>query len=292
MHTTHARDGVPINYDVIGDGEPMVLVHPSMSSSKIWHDLGYIDVLASRYQLILIDARGHGASGKPVVASAYKLQQFVADVVAVLDAEEIGSAHLMGYSLGGRVAFGCGVYAPERFRSLIIGAGTYHTPPGAFDRVSYPGALETIERCGIDRFLEEWEHRAGSALPEMILEMFRQNDATAIAPYLQAIEQDPDLEPRLPEIELSALLFVGSEDPDRRPAVRRASELIPNAELLELPGETHITALMQTETVVSAINGFHARIDRPVISVGDLSLSGSGASRSTPVSRLLKPVRY
>jgi pimeloyl-ACP methyl ester carboxylesterase len=51
-----------------------------------WRDLGYTDVLNRTNQLILIDARGHGASNKPHDSSAYDMASRAADVTSVLDA--------------------------------------------------------------------------------------------------------------------------------------------------------------------------------------------------------------
>ncbi len=98
----YARNqGVRIYYEVEGDGPPLVLQHGSACSHLEWREMGYSDVLRQDYQLILIDARGHGASGKPHEPAAYALPRRVADVLAVLDALTLRHAHYFGYSLGG-----------------------------------------------------------------------------------------------------------------------------------------------------------------------------------------------
>jgi pimeloyl-ACP methyl ester carboxylesterase len=73
------------------------------------------------HRLILIDARGHGASDKPHDPDAYELNRRVADVVAVLDALDIAKALFWGYSMGGWIGFGIAKYAKERVRALVIG---------------------------------------------------------------------------------------------------------------------------------------------------------------------------
>ena len=57
--------GVRIHYQTEGSGPPLVLQHGFTSSIEGWYEYGYVDVLKRDYQLILIDARGHGASDKP-----------------------------------------------------------------------------------------------------------------------------------------------------------------------------------------------------------------------------------
>jgi pimeloyl-ACP methyl ester carboxylesterase len=61
---------------------------------------GYVEALRPDYQLILVDARGHGASDKPHEPAAYALSLRVSDIVAVLDALHLSTAHFWGYSMG------------------------------------------------------------------------------------------------------------------------------------------------------------------------------------------------
>src|SRR5215471_13174551 len=100
------NDGVRIHYQVEGEGPPLVLQHGFSESVVDWYEAGYVDALRSDYRLILIDARGHGASDKPHDPDAYELERRVADVVAVLDGLAIGKAVFWGYSMGGWIGFG------------------------------------------------------------------------------------------------------------------------------------------------------------------------------------------
>ena len=84
--------------------------------------------------MILVDARGHGGSDKPHDEASYTLDQRVADVTAVLDAERIEKAHFWGYSMGGWVGFGMAKYAPHRVNALIIGG----QHPFARDQIRLP----------------------------------------------------------------------------------------------------------------------------------------------------------
>ena len=65
---------------------PLVLQHGFIGNLKRWYSFGYVDALKADYQLILVDARGHGASDKPHNSAAYALPLRVGDVLAVLDA--------------------------------------------------------------------------------------------------------------------------------------------------------------------------------------------------------------
>ena len=88
---------VRIHYHLDGnaDGPPLVLQHGYSMSLLDWYDPGYVDALGGTYRLILIDARGHGASDKPHVPDAYRAARMASDVVAVVGAGPIGLAAIV-----------------------------------------------------------------------------------------------------------------------------------------------------------------------------------------------------
>ena len=59
-----SNDGVPVYYEIIGRGEPMVLQHGIFQSTMDWFDAGHVKQLQDNNKLILIDARGHGKSAR------------------------------------------------------------------------------------------------------------------------------------------------------------------------------------------------------------------------------------
>src|SRR5438046_9019909 len=110
-----------IHYQVEGEGPPLVLQHGFTGNLKRWYSFGYVDALKADYQLILVDARGHGASDKPHDPAAYALPLRVGDVLAVLDALHLDKVDYWGYSMGGWIGFGMAKYAAKRVQSLVIG---------------------------------------------------------------------------------------------------------------------------------------------------------------------------
>lgn len=78
----------------------------------------------------MFDARGFGDSDKPTDPDAYDFRTKVFDAVAVMNELGVEQAHLFGYSMGAMTAISAAIYAPQRFRSLIIGG---HSPRGAVD---------------------------------------------------------------------------------------------------------------------------------------------------------------
>jgi len=116
-----SNNSILIHYEVEGNGSPLVLCHGSFGSLEDWRQFGYVDALADRHKLILIDSRGHGKSDKPHDPASYSLDLRASDIIAVLDELNIQTADFIGYSMGGWIGFGLARYAPDRFRSLILG---------------------------------------------------------------------------------------------------------------------------------------------------------------------------
>jgi len=198
------NDGTRIRYRVEGSGPPLILQHGFFWSLDGWQKWGYVDALKSHFRLVLVDARGHGASDKPHEAAAYSLTHQVADIVAVLDALGISSAHYWGFSMGGWIGFGVATSAPERVSALIIGGAHPYgrtLPKPVHGEGSDPELfLETFfRRQGLD----------GETMGPPKLEEFLNNDFRALA----AAQQDrPSLEEALPRITNPVLLYVGEDD--------------------------------------------------------------------------------
>src|SRR5689334_5273584 len=72
---TFDSNGVPISFTVEGTGEPVVLIHGLYASGELnWRAPGVIKLLATNYQVITVDVRGHASSGKPTKESDYGVE--------------------------------------------------------------------------------------------------------------------------------------------------------------------------------------------------------------------------
>src|SRR5574337_2050033 len=89
-----------LNYEVEGAGSDVVLLHGLGSDLHYWD--ADAPVLARYHRVWRLDVRGFGASDKP--PGPYSPQQFAADLAALMDALQIGAAHIVGISMGGVIA--------------------------------------------------------------------------------------------------------------------------------------------------------------------------------------------
>lgn len=113
-------DGTSISYTAIDGSEPaVVLLHGLAGSSR--ELLATARAIGGR-RVVLIDQRGHGQSTRMPVC--LERASFVADVVAVLDREELGAVDLVGHSMGAHTAMLVAADHPERVRRLVLLEGT------------------------------------------------------------------------------------------------------------------------------------------------------------------------
>jgi pimeloyl-ACP methyl ester carboxylesterase len=100
-----------------GSGEPIVLIH-GLGATKA-EFLPTVPALAPGFRTIAIDLPGFGDSDKPFPA-AYDARFFARWVRALLDALELDRTHLLGHSMGGRVALEVGIRHPDRIDRLVL----------------------------------------------------------------------------------------------------------------------------------------------------------------------------
>jgi pimeloyl-ACP methyl ester carboxylesterase len=114
-------DGVKIHYIVEGQGEPVLLIHGFTGNIQMqWGLPGIIRALASDYQVIALDNRGHGRSGKPHDPQQYGVHM-VDDAVRLLDHLNIKKAHVVGYSMGGFITGKLIADHPDRLITATMG---------------------------------------------------------------------------------------------------------------------------------------------------------------------------
>ncbi|HON33961.1 MAG: alpha/beta hydrolase [Thermovirgaceae bacterium] len=164
---TLSADGVPISYEVHGDGEPtLVFVHGWSCDARYWG--AQVSYFSMRHQVITLDLAGHGHSG--LGRSRYTMESFGEDVAAVVEAAGAERAILIGHSMGGQVIACAARVLPGRVSGLIgvdtlENVGYVMTPEEreamlAPFREDFPA--ETARFAGemlspaVDRSLREW----------------------------------------------------------------------------------------------------------------------------------------
>jgi pimeloyl-ACP methyl ester carboxylesterase len=112
-------DGVGIEYEVTGQGRPVVLLHGFPDSGRLWRH--QVPALADAgFQVIVPDLRGYGKSDKPEAVEAYSLPFLAGDVLAILASLGIDRAHIVGHDWGAALAWGIASLAPDSVDHLVV----------------------------------------------------------------------------------------------------------------------------------------------------------------------------
>ena len=97
-----------------------------------------VPFLARSYRVITVDGRGNGRSDRPATAAAYTDQEFLADLLGVLDHTRTPRAVVAGASYGGLLALELAALQPERVMGVVgIGTSVRHLTPPLPDRDAF-----------------------------------------------------------------------------------------------------------------------------------------------------------
>ncbi|MCA9958095.1 MAG: alpha/beta fold hydrolase, partial [Anaerolineales bacterium] len=103
---------IQLYYEIHGTGEPVLLLHGLGSSVEDWEL--QLPLFSQKYQVVVVDVRGHGRSGKP--SGPYSVPQFAADITAFIEQLGLAPLHMLGLSMGGMIAFQTAVDRPDLLR--------------------------------------------------------------------------------------------------------------------------------------------------------------------------------
>lgn len=259
--------GVKIRYRVQGQGEPVVLVHGFAESIELQWDLpGVTRALASQYQVIAFDNRGHGRSDKPHDPRRYG-REMVEDVVRLLDHLKIERAHVVGYSMGGFIASKLLATHPERVLTVTLGgAGWFKEddPRQAFvDELA--DSLEAGKGIGplIRLLTPAGQRKPGDEELKTLNQLVEwTNDTKALAAAMRGMRELAVSEDQLRANQVPTLALVGQLDPFKETVddlVGRMAEL----KVVVIDGADHITAFFRPEFVENLKAFLAAHAARP-----------------------------
>ncbi len=262
-------NGITIEYDVTGSGEPLVLIMGLGEQMTTWPDEFVAKLVDVGFQVIRFDNRDIGLStqsdGEPpspvrTVASrivrrtpkaAYDVRDMAADTAGLLDALGVGAAHVVGVSMGGMIAQAMAIEHPAVVRSLVsIMSNTGDATHG----VVAPSLLAKLARLvthvdredAVERSVEVYRLIAGPAYDPVEQRAIAKRNVErsfrpdAVARQIAAIMASPDRTEALSAVRVPALVVHGLLDQLVKPSGGMATaRAIPGSRLIMYPDMAH-----------------------------------------------------
>ena len=260
-----------LHYQLIGqsNARTVVFLHGFLGDCDDWQPVA--DVLKRSYQCLTLDLPGHGKSCA-LDSDEFSMERTAQAVVSVLDSLSIDRCDLIGYSMGGRLAYYLLIHHPERFDRAVIESAT----PGLeselqkVERVKADEALalrlESLDsQSAFEQFLAEWYaqplFRSLTAEPCRLtatIDRRKANSPHQLAQSLRLMGTGcmPNLWDKLDRITASLLLIAGEKDDKFRAIVSRASTMCQSSKLAIVEDAGHNVHLEKPESYLKLVSGF------------------------------------
>jgi len=223
---------------------------------------------------LFVDLPGHGESDAPPNADAYAMECCTRDLLAVLDARGVARAHLLGYSLGARVALGLALAAPQRAASLLLvgaRAGLSEAAARSARRRADEKLADDILARGMAWFTDYWmalplfqsQRRLGAEFWAAAKAQRLRNRPEGLANSLRGIGlgAQPPLAESLAGLEVPALLITGALDARFGEAADELARRMPRACRAVLPQAGHAAHLENPRAFARALRRFLAAVE-------------------------------
>ncbi len=249
-----AVNGTKTYYEVYGQGRPVILLHGAfMTIDMNWGQL--ISELSKNRKVIALELQGHGHS--PFSERKLSYPTLAGDVEAVMDQLKIETADLVGYSFGGAIAYQFAVQSPKRLKNLVIISATYKNTgwlpevnntfksmkPEMFDKSPLHDAYNAVapDKTKWTKFLEQM-----MATVKTPSDLGDSNIAKISSPVLIISGDNDGLDKT--ELAKTYKLLGGDVSADLSP--------MPKSQLAIVPGQSHVSLMMQTVTILTYLNNF------------------------------------
>jgi (E)-2-((N-methylformamido)methylene)succinate hydrolase len=249
------RDAPALRYwDGGGEKPPVMLIHGVGADGTSWDAIAA--ELAPAFRVLRLDLRGHGRSGH--IDGALTLDDFVADVVDVLDSCAVAAADIVGFSLGGMIAQGIALQHPARVRRLVLLSAVAGRTAEERERVQ--ARLKILREQGIGAITGAAQERWFTAEfiarnPEVVQRRMQQLQENHAPSYAAAytVFSTSDLGDRLQEIRAPTLVVTGEHDVGSNTRMARFMQAqIAGSRLEILPGLRH-SILVEVPGVVAGL---------------------------------------
>jgi pimeloyl-ACP methyl ester carboxylesterase len=220
--------------------------------------LNHADFFRKNFQVVTLDVRGHGQSGKP--PGPYSVPLFAADTVRLMEAVDIAPAHVVGISMGGMIAFQLAVDRPDLIKSMVIVNSSPELVPRTFkERLLIMQRFAIVRLLGMRKMGEVLSKRLfikpeQEELRQQLVERWAENDPQAYREAMRALVGWSVVD-RLKTINCPVLVVAADEDYSPVAAKETFVAKMPDARLEIIEDSRHATAVehpQQFNAIVAA----------------------------------------
>ncbi|WP_345244387.1 2-succinyl-6-hydroxy-2,4-cyclohexadiene-1-carboxylate synthase [Pontibacillus salipaludis] len=250
--------------DIIGEGEPVLLLHGFTGSHSTWEEL--VSTHQGEMQWIRIDLPGHG---KTEVTEDFTMESVCKDISELLAQLSLSSAHVIGYSMGGRTALSFAMAYPEMVRSLTLESaspGLHSTQDQLARQTKDEGLAQSLEQEGIEAFVDNWEDlplfESQKGLPEDMQNRIRRERLSQTPKGLAASLRgmgtgvQPSWWDRLSTFTKPVLLVTGEWDEKFTSIAKQMEDQFLNTSHENIPQAGHAIHVEQAQTFAKIVYDF------------------------------------
>ncbi len=262
-----------INYEIYNqellkdmNRPPLVLIHAFPYSLKAWEP--QVQAFSEDRSVLAYDLRGLGESA--VGTGQYFLEDYVDDLMGLLDYLEVPKAILCGLSIGGYIALRAVERNPDRVAGLVLAdtMSSADTNEGKLKRYRYS---KMIEQKGMHEFTPEYLDgvfldetiESKKEIVQSIHHIVENNHPRGVVGGFMALASRTDTTPALSKVKVPTLVIVGEKD-EVTPlaAAQSIQEKIPGAQLVVIPNAGHLSNLENPAEFNRALRNYLAHVDQ------------------------------
>ncbi len=268
-------DGTRLYFEETGEGEPLLFVHEFAGDHRSWEP--QLQFFSRRFRCVAYNARGYPPSDVPRDANDYDQARQADDIAAVMDHLAIGSAHVVGLSMGAFATLHFGLRHPARARSLFLASIGSGAPKGAardvfikeahaaadiLDTRGWDGMSDALSHGPTRIQLKEKSPRAWNLFKAHLEEHSAEGSALTLRGYQAARPSLNDLEDALRALEVPAMVAVGDEDAPCIDASVWLKRVLPSSGLWIAPRTGHCMNLEEPADFNARVLDFITAVDQ------------------------------
>jgi 3-oxoadipate enol-lactonase/4-carboxymuconolactone decarboxylase len=238
-------------YSSIDHDSPIIMLHSIGTSLHVFDP--QVAALARARRVIRMDLRGHGLTS--VTPGLYSMTQHAGDALAVLDSLGIRRAHVLGMSIGGRIALQMAAMAPDRVASLILLDTALEFPPPDIWQERIDAVLAEGTQALVETVMPRWVVDPSRADSRALRQMLLRTDRVGYAGSAAAL-RDARAEEIIGRVTCPTTIVVGDRDVATPPETSREIQAaIPGSRYIEVAEGGHLITLERAGPATEAILG-------------------------------------